>query len=241
MRLRGAVLQSLWPMMANTAAPLDRDQFCCPICLDTLRDPVAIPCGHSYCMTCISDYWGEDDSSKMSSCPQCRQAFCPRPILRRNTILAEMVEKLSEVSVQESPVCHASVGPGDVACDLCPAGASRAVRSCLVCLASYCKAHLRSHSEVPAFSKHVLVEATMQLQERVCPHHEKLLEMYCRSDQQCVCLLCVMDEHRGHDTVSAAAERADRQVGCSGLFDPMSMTDCLSGGSFIIKDAQRFS
>ncbi|XP_071397222.1 tripartite motif-containing protein 16 [Centroberyx affinis] len=196
--------------MAHTVSPLDRDQFCCPICLDMLKEPVAIPCGHSYCMGCISSYWGADDPSKTSSCPQCRQTFSPRPILKRNTILAEMVEKLSRMEVQES-LPHSSVGPGDVGCDLCPAGASRAARSCLVCLASYCEAHLRSHQESPALRKHALVEASMQLQQRVCPHHDKLLEIYCRTDRQCVCVLCVVEEHRGHDAVPAAAERAEKQ------------------------------
>ncbi|KAM3866168.1 tripartite motif-containing protein 16 [Diretmus argenteus] len=191
--------------MAYPAAPLDWDRFRCSICLETLKDPVAIPCGHSYCMGCISNYWDEEDhSSKANNCPQCRHTFSSRPILKRNTILAEMVEKLTKSS-------HGSLSPEDVACDCCPAGTSKAVRSCLVCMASYCETHLRPHGESPALRKHVLVEATVQLQDRVCPHHDKLLEIYCRTDQQCVCLLCVMEEHRGHDTVSAAAERTERQ------------------------------
>uniref|UniRef100_A0A3B5MJP0 RING-type domain-containing protein n=1 Tax=Xiphophorus couchianus TaxID=32473 RepID=A0A3B5MJP0_9TELE len=68
-------------------------QFRCPICLDILRDPVSIPCGHTYCMVCIRNYWDQADSGQFS-CPQCRDIFSPRPVLRRNTVLAEVVDKL---------------------------------------------------------------------------------------------------------------------------------------------------
>nr|XP_046215561.1 tripartite motif-containing protein 16-like [Oncorhynchus gorbuscha] len=53
-------------------------------------------------------------------------------------------------------------------------------------------------------------EATGQLQ-KICSHHNKLLEVYCCTDQHCICLLCVMDEHKGHDTVSVVAERTEKQ------------------------------
>ncbi|KAM4605215.1 E3 ubiquitin-protein ligase TRIM47-like [Polymixia lowei] len=207
-------------MAHAVAAPLDVElpHLCCPICLDTLKDPVAIPCGHSYCMGCISDYWGDDGSSETCSCPRCRQTFSPRPTLKRNTTPDQTAETLVKKGVLSSlsngyAAAAATAGPGDVVtCDFCPGGTSKAVRSCLACLASYCVSHLQSHSESPALRKHLLVEATMPLQQRVCPHHDKLLEIYCRTDQQCVCLLCVMDTHRAHDTVSAAAERTERQV-----------------------------
>ncbi|XP_052363557.1 tripartite motif-containing protein 16-like isoform X1 [Oncorhynchus keta] len=199
--------------MAQQRVLLDQDQFCCSVCLDLLKEPVTIPCGHSYCRICIEGYWDQDVLKGVYSCPQCRETFTPRPNLRKNNMLAEMVEKLRKTGLQAAPppaLCYA--GPGDVVCDFCTGTRKqKALMSCLVCLASYCETHLQPHYEFPALKKHKLVKATAQLQEKICSHHDKPLEVYCRTDQQCICLLCTMDEHKGHDTVSAAAERTEKQ------------------------------
>ncbi|XP_036828070.1 E3 ubiquitin/ISG15 ligase TRIM25 isoform X2 [Oncorhynchus mykiss] len=191
----------------------NQELFCCSICLDLLKDPVTTACGHSYCMGCIKESWDQDDLKGVYSCPQCRQTFIPRPVLNRSTVLTEVVKKLKKTGLQAAPpqaLCY--VGPGDVVCDVCTGTRKqKALMSCLACLASYCETHLQPHYESPAFKKHKLVKATAQLQEKICSHHDKLLEVYCRTDQQCICLLCVMDEHKGHDTVSAEAERTEKQ------------------------------
>ncbi|XP_071004902.1 tripartite motif-containing protein 16-like isoform X4 [Oncorhynchus clarkii lewisi] len=199
--------------MAQQGVLLDQDQFCCSVCLDLLKEPVTIPCGHSYCRSCIEGCWDQDVLKGVYSCPQCRHTFTTRPMLMKNNMLAELVEKLRKTGLQAAPppaLCYA--GPGDVACDVCTGTRKqKALMSCLVCLASYCETHLQLHYESPAFKKHKLVKATAQLQEKICSHHDKLLEVYCRTDQQCICYLCTMDEHKGHDTVSAAAERTEKQ------------------------------
>uniref|UniRef100_A0A671QU83 RING-type domain-containing protein n=1 Tax=Sinocyclocheilus anshuiensis TaxID=1608454 RepID=A0A671QU83_9TELE len=80
----------------------DHDQYSCSICLDLLRDPVTIPCGHSYCMGCIGECWNTNDLNGIYRCPQCRQAFNSKPPLNRSTVLAEIMEKLRSTELQHS-------------------------------------------------------------------------------------------------------------------------------------------
>uniref|UniRef100_A0A3B5L9N2 RING-type domain-containing protein n=1 Tax=Xiphophorus couchianus TaxID=32473 RepID=A0A3B5L9N2_9TELE len=132
---------------------LQQDKLSCSICLDLMKDPATIPCGHSYCLACIGSYW--DAAEENPSCPQCRQRFSPRPVLVRSSVLAELVEEKRKRKKRKS-------GP-------------------------------------------------QALEDSVFPLHSEVMKIFCRTDQSCICYLCLMDEHKGHQTLSAAAEMSNKQ------------------------------
>ncbi|XP_016331428.1 E3 ubiquitin/ISG15 ligase TRIM25-like [Sinocyclocheilus anshuiensis] len=239
-QLSCCVFVSLYSCSKMAEARISQAEFTCPACQDLLQDPVAIPCGHSFCKSCITGCWDQEDEKRVYSCPQCRQTFSQRPALAKITVLAEVVEKLkkskltadcfagagdvqcdvSKITVLAEVVeklkkskltadCFA--GAGDVQCDVCTGRKYKAVKSCLVCLNSYCQTHLEQHESFFRGKKHKVTDATGRLQEMICQKHEKLLEVFCRTDQKCICVLCAMDEHKNHGTVSAAAQMTETQ------------------------------
>ncbi|XP_073669314.1 E3 ubiquitin/ISG15 ligase TRIM25-like isoform X1 [Paramisgurnus dabryanus] len=187
-----------------------QDKFSCSVCLDLLKDPVTIPCGHSYCMSCITNCWDQNEM-RIYSCPQCRQTFTPRPVLFKNVMIAEMVEELKKTKLQTAVPADSYAEAGDVECDACTERKYKAVKSCLECLKSYCQNHLKQHENFFNDRRHHLMNPTRQLHEMICSKHNKQLEIYCRTDQHCICYLCMVDEHKNHDTVTAVAERTEKQ------------------------------
>ncbi|XP_039620471.1 tripartite motif-containing protein 16-like [Polypterus senegalus] len=182
-----------------------QDRFKCSVCLDILKEPVSIPCGHNYCKRCIEDYW---DTAEVSCCPQCRQAFFPRPVLQKNTLLAEIILK----SMQEDPGVVASYAElDDVSCDVCTESKYRAVHSCLTCLASYCETHIQPHKESTALKEHKLEKPSRNLRQKLCSEHQAVVQLFCRTDQKCVCLLCVAVKHKNHDLVEMEMEKEEKQ------------------------------
>ncbi|XP_054636233.1 E3 ubiquitin/ISG15 ligase TRIM25-like isoform X2 [Dunckerocampus dactyliophorus] len=203
--------------MAKANISVTESQFRCPICLDMLKDPVSIPCGHTYCMLCINDYWDQAEPGHFS-CPQCREAFSPRPVLRRNTVLAEVVDKLKLSEAFAPPPKLYQGGAGQVPCDFCPPESKLvAAKSCLVCLASFCDTHMLPHREVGTLRRHKLVEAVECPAERLCAQHRLGLEPPAGGDAvedapvewTGDCLLCEADREEVHP---GEAQRARRQI-----------------------------
>ncbi|XP_039646772.1 tripartite motif-containing protein 5-like isoform X2 [Perca fluviatilis] len=74
---------------------LDGEKLSCPVCLELLTEPLTLPCGHSFCSSCVRAHW-DTEAASQSSCPVCRETFTPRPVLQTNIVLAELVEHLKE-------------------------------------------------------------------------------------------------------------------------------------------------
>uniref|UniRef100_A0A3Q3B0V3 Si:ch211-216p19.6 n=1 Tax=Kryptolebias marmoratus TaxID=37003 RepID=A0A3Q3B0V3_KRYMA len=162
--------------MSATSCVLSEEQFLCCICLDVFIDPVTKPCGHNFFKNCITQHW--NINSARYQCPICKKHFMNR-------------DRMSEIKVSQV---------GEIPCDVCSGIKLKAVKSCLTCFASYCCIHLDPHQTCDRLKTHMLTDPVDNMEGRVCKKHNRALELFCRSDQMCVCAHCTITEHGQWDT-----------------------------------------
>uniref|UniRef100_A0A8C9X6Y5 Uncharacterized protein n=1 Tax=Sander lucioperca TaxID=283035 RepID=A0A8C9X6Y5_SANLU len=168
--------------------------FLCSICLDVFTDPVSTSCGHNFCKNCITEHW---NTNYQHLCPICKKVFNIRPELHVNTFISER-QQVSK--------------PGEVPCDVCTGTKLKALKSCLVCLASYCETHLEPHLTASRLKRHQLIDPVKNLEGSMCAQHNKPLELFCKTDQTCVCMLCSVLDHKVHDVVPLKEQYEGKKV-----------------------------
>ncbi|XP_053191147.1 E3 ubiquitin-protein ligase TRIM21-like [Scomber japonicus] len=192
--------------MSAASCLRSEDQFLCCICLDVFTDPVSTPCGHNFCKNCITEHWNSNDQYL---CPVCKETFNTRPDLKVNTLFSEMVSQFRQEAQQKASSSSSeqqAAEPGEVPCDVCTGTKLKALKSCLVCLTSYCETHLEPHLTASGLKRHQLINPVENLEDRMCMKHDKPLELFCKTDQTCVCTLCSVLDHKTHEFVPLKEE-----------------------------------
>lgn len=200
--------------MATVSSLLSEEQFQCSICLDMFTDPVSITCGHNFCKKCITQHW---DINVQCQCPLCNRRFDSRPDLYVNTFIAEMAAQFRKcLDVKEASGGSSSkqqpAKPGEVLCDVCTETKVKALKSCLVCLTSYCENHLEPHQRITGLKRHQLISPVEDLEGRICKKHERPLELFCKTDQICVCHFCSDSDHKLHHIIPLEEEHEGQKV-----------------------------
>ncbi|XP_070834698.1 E3 ubiquitin-protein ligase TRIM21-like [Chaetodon trifascialis] len=149
--------------MSAASTLLSEDQFMCPICLDVFTAAVSTPCGHNFCKNCITRHW---NANVLCECPICKKRFVTRPELQVNMFVSEMVACFRQAAQQSasSSSKQQAAKPGDVPCDVCTGTKLKALKSCLVCLVSFCETHLEPHLTTSGLKKHQLIDPVKSLE-----------------------------------------------------------------------------
>uniref|UniRef100_UPI0035901A80 E3 ubiquitin-protein ligase TRIM47-like n=1 Tax=Myxine glutinosa TaxID=7769 RepID=UPI0035901A80 len=197
--------------MASSYFEDSSNELTCAICLQLFEEPVSLHCGHSFCSSCLENYWESREESTACLCPNCREVFPQKPKLQNNVILARLVEQMK---LREGEGSHSvggqaegkdgegddvtvnrmvNVGGHESHCAVCnEEAAMRCVPYETVC----CERHVKP----PKHKGHNLVEPEMKVEDPGCTEHGNSIHFYCKDDESLVSLLCKA-EHQDHEVV----------------------------------------
>ncbi|XP_016099070.1 E3 ubiquitin-protein ligase TRIM39-like isoform X2 [Sinocyclocheilus grahami] len=87
------------------------------------------------------------------------------------------------------------------------------------CNCPYCKEtfnqrpDLKINTTLRELADHYKVKSAVKnLEDYICQKHKRPLELFCRDDQTCVCLMCAVKEHKTHNIVSLEEESEEKKT-----------------------------
>src|SRR5215469_15463292 len=199
---------------------LTRELTKCPICLDTVKTPKALPCLHTFCLDCLVKYVDEESDRDELNCPICRKVF---------TVPNDGLVGLSTNFLVQQILQHKS-GPkldstDGNACVICEVNSSS--KYCVECGDKMCDDYSTKHLKSRGTKLHRVVtqnelnSSTVLLRSRVhyCEKHpDNQLQLYCRDCQLVICVLCHALDHRTHlccDLEQSPTEIKDKLLKCN--------------------------
>ncbi|NWI33876.1 TRI65 protein, partial [Sula dactylatra] len=147
------------------------EKLVCAICLELFRVPVTLPCGHNFCMRCISDHWQKQEqvparAKRGYECPECRGIFEQHPELKKNVNLCSVVEVARDGEARVSGVERRKMAHGE----LCPQHGyplelyceDEQQCICYVCTVQQCQQHRRVLFEEERSKKQALLKESLE-------------------------------------------------------------------------------
>ncbi|XP_043953457.1 E3 ubiquitin-protein ligase TRIM39 [Gambusia affinis] len=203
--------------MSLNGSFLTEDQFTCSICLDMFTNPSSTPCGHSFCMACITRYW---EGCQVCQCPLCKKTFQNRPDLQINRTLREITDQFKSVkgggSVKHNKGKKMGHKNNNFMAELkmkLPKPLPKNMEALTGTAQSQAHSFPGLHPHFPhtmsrsnSRRRFTLSGAASSKNVPLCEIHNRGISLYCKSDQMCICPECEIEDHNDHDTITVEAE-----------------------------------
>ncbi|KAK3576100.1 hypothetical protein CHS0354_032224 [Potamilus streckersoni] len=193
----------------------------CTICLDIFKMPKVLPCGHTYCASCLQSHINSkltQNGTRQSSfpCPVCRASTAPPD----PTISADKWAELFPVNSMAASLLDLKVDiPSEKRCDLClkRKKETSAVFYCRECKKSMCAMCQEYHDDISACNKgNILnlntgnnsndIPPNLAFMEICSRHSNERIKFFCKDHNTMCCSTCGFLEHRKCETITTLDE-----------------------------------
>ncbi|KAJ8311203.1 hypothetical protein KUTeg_011243 [Tegillarca granosa] len=195
----------------------------CPICLETYKSPKYLPCFHTTCETCLSQYI--TSVFKTSNADVNKPRTFPCPICRTNVPVSDpslspedIAAKIPGNHLIVTLLDQSKLKSKDKLCDPCSVlkKHNKAVSWCTVCNEALCTDCDHNHKAMKISQSHKIYSLEQKQSEtrtittlEVCTQHEgEKMKLYCMDHKQTCCAICVTVHHRKCEHVKTLNDAA---------------------------------
>ena len=185
----------------------------CSLCLETYKDPRALPCKHTFCLSCLQKQAAIGASSSTRdthvtvTCALCRSAWDDLTLedLPTNLVIQEAIMSFPSMTVCGSVESGGTHGDVEFFCIECWEPL------CSLCYDGHKRTKLtRKHSVkvVSDINEDDITQHCKNLMGMCSIHIEEELKLYCKECEELICIFCNVKTHSKH--ICITLEEADR-------------------------------